>query len=276
MDIRCLLNTCCNYNCTFCHNEFQSNACGLIEDNKMSFNKEEFHNLALKISRKYGLGVLKISGGEPLLTPDEIYHLLNWAKALPFSKKILFSNLSLVTEAILETFSINGLDEIRVNIPSLDEDKYEIATRTRGHQLGKVLQICKLAKNKGLSIRANMVVSEYSVERIFQMLDNIQKSHPKYEASIDEYAVLFDAYLGSDLLKLENVMRAISTNFDVTKQSDRKYVAKMKNSVVYFRQCLDWEAPSTDIERGEVRISPPGRKKISFKKGKAYVIRNGN
>ena len=272
MDIRCLLNTCCNYKCVFCHNEFQPNTCRLDKDYMLSFSEEAFKKIVSEISKNYGLGVLKISGGEPLLAPMEIFNLLRWALEFPFQKKILFSNLSMVTEAMLELFHIKGMDQIRVNIPSFDEGKYRLITRTNGYALCNILENCRIAKAKGLSIRANMVVSEYSIENIFRLMDEILNTHNKHEVSIDEYAVLFDAYLGSNQIMLKKLMQDLSsTTLDVSKQSDRKYVIKIDTLSVYIRQCLDWENPSNDIDRGEIRIAPPGRKIRNYMKGKAYV-----
>lgn len=270
MNIRCLVNTSCNYRCTFCHNEFQPETHGHKIDKDKTFDKNNLQDCISFIEKNHSLDALKISGGEPLLMKDEVLKILELSNKFSFRKKILLSNLALADEPFLNILANYGLNEIRVNIPSFDKDKYSKITNTNNKVLGKVLDNCMLARRKGIRIRINIVISNYSQEYLLLFLVELSESLQEYEDSIDEVSIIFDAYLKYEKEVFTSLLESLPKKYKLVSHSFRKYEGVIGSKKLYFRKCIDWELNLTDADRDEIRIVPPGISVSNFKKGRAY------
>ncbi|MCM3691871.1 radical SAM protein [Neobacillus niacini] len=118
----------CHRDCYFCFNKNQDNYQFYLQNQK-NVNQE----LQSLFDQKVKLTHLALTGGEPLLHPNEALAFFQLAKKLfPEVHTRLYTAGDLLTDSILEGLKAAGLQEIRFSI------KLEDSSQKRKHILGKI------------------------------------------------------------------------------------------------------------------------------------------
>lgn len=151
--IRFIVTSLCNYNCNYCHNEWESK-----KNNKISISNNLEKKLIKKLiigAKQLGAEEVDITGGEPLLKIEKILYILKIAK-----DEALWTNITTngyFLDKYAKKLKSVGLKEIHIHIPSLDPVKYR-SLMNGNADLKKVLNA--IQKNHSLfeSVKINIPI----------------------------------------------------------------------------------------------------------------------
>ncbi|MEH7251604.1 radical SAM protein [Neobacillus niacini] len=150
----------CHRDCYFCFNKNQDNYQFYLQNQK-NVNQE----LQSLFGQNIELTHLALTGGEPLLHPDETLAFFQTAKELfPEAHTRLYTAGDLLTERVLQGLSDAGLKEIRFSI------KLEDSQQKRNHILGKI----SLAKNYIPNVLVEMPVIPGTGEEMKKLLLDLE------------------------------------------------------------------------------------------------------
>ncbi|MGE5220736.1 MAG: GTP 3',8-cyclase MoaA [Chloroflexota bacterium] len=150
-DLRISVTDRCNFRCTYCMplDEYE------WIDKKEILTFEEIVRLA-KLSIKFGVEKIRLTGGEPLVRQDLPVLIEKLAALEGLQDLCLTTNGALLSERI-HALKVAGLKRINVSLDSLDPDKFKRMTK-RG-DLNKVLDGIFAAQQAGLTpIKLNAVI----------------------------------------------------------------------------------------------------------------------
>ncbi len=150
----------CMYRCVYCHREG-------LENPRDALTIEDFEILA-HVFKLAEIKFVKLTGGEPLARNDvvDVCHVFREVMGRDLE-------LSIVTNGyLLEDYLprlVNYIDRINVSLPSLDRDRYRMITGVDG--LDKVLRGLRLAREMGLRIKINVVVTKLNLDEIPRIIE---------------------------------------------------------------------------------------------------------
>jgi cyclic pyranopterin phosphate synthase len=150
-DLRISVTDRCNFRCTYCMplDEYE------WIDKKEILTFEEITRLA-RLSMEFGVGKIRLTGGEPLVRQDLPVLIEKLAALEGLDDLCLTTNGALLSERI-HALKAAGLQRINISIDSLDPDKFKRMTK-RG-DLNKALDGIFAAKRAGMApIKLNAVV----------------------------------------------------------------------------------------------------------------------
>lgn len=156
------VNNVCNMHCIYCPPNYEN-----IEPSQSLCNIEKILIL-LDVAKENGIDVIRLTGGEPLLTPQRTNLLLENSVRLGFKKIILNTNgvyLSQVSP-LLQKYFKNF--ECKVSLDTLDKNIFERITGS--DSLTEVLKSLKAGKEKGLQITINILVTKLNSHHVFDVL----------------------------------------------------------------------------------------------------------
>ncbi|MHC1579426.1 MAG: GTP 3',8-cyclase MoaA, partial [Candidatus Alkanophagales archaeon] len=139
----------CNLRCFYCHNE------GEPPDSGNEVSAEIISAIVSVALKHFGVRKVKFSGGEPLMRSDIVDIIASLPEGL--------SDVSMTTNGVLlrryaEELAAAGLRRVNVSLDTLNEEKYDFITRTKGN-FQKVLDGIFAAVDAGLRpVKVNMVL----------------------------------------------------------------------------------------------------------------------
>ena len=145
--------------------------------------------------RAFGVPVLILSGGEPLLRPD-IFAISERAKALGFYVG-LSTNGALIDEAMADRIAAVGYDYVGVSLDGIGavHDRFR---RVPGCYEASLRGI-RLCRDRGIKVGLRFTVTERNVESLPSMLDLMEAERiDKFYLSHLVYAGRGDRYRGDD------------------------------------------------------------------------------
>lgn len=259
INIKILVTNKCNYNCKFCHDEFQSR-----EARDERFDSEKLRSVIGRHINSYAGEKLsfKFSGGEPTLNWDSLMKLLDISLLYDAVKRTLISNLSRLTEPQMDLLVGKGVNEIRVNIPSFYPTDYCDLTGgndiDRTNDFKRTLKSMQYLKNAGCDIRVNSVLTNlWTEEDIYTQLSKMI-SKAKELGFIDEINFIADYYAeNKDFIyrKAADYLKSMDKSW--TFRRNRIYCGKSDNLKVAVSRCLDRE--NNEKDDTEIYIIPNGK-----------------
>ncbi|HUV46540.1 MAG TPA: radical SAM protein [Candidatus Bathyarchaeia archaeon] len=147
--IRVLLNSYCNYNCFFCHNEGELKA-----KKDIIFTPKEFKKILLTFKR-LGSHSVAFSGGEPLLFPLFKEYLEIVVKIFQANNIYITTNGSLIDKHI-EFLKKNKIKKIYISLHSLSPLNYKALTSV--NNLSKIKKNIKLLLKNNIRVVINMIM----------------------------------------------------------------------------------------------------------------------
>jgi len=268
INIKFLLTNKCNFKCRFCHYEFQTNK---ARANGFDFEKTKTL-IDAHLNKFEGQSFsFKFSGGEPTYEMENLLELLNFVQQKYKSKKrILISSLEKLLYEDIKLLMEKGINEIRVNIPSLNPERFHYYTNNSTDiTLESILDKMQLFKKLGCNVRVNAVLSELNTkeEVINHMYEMINESK-KYQF-IDELYFISDYYSDNE----KNIYNYATgylkqiINF-CTFRRERIYEGKSDNLMISVSRCLD--RINNEKDSTEIYIIPNGKilQEFNFKKRK--------
>ena len=136
----------CNENCVHCY---------IPTSEKHGLMSEEMFDIVLRQCKKMNVLNLTISGGEPMLNPSLGKFLLKCRKN-NFSVNLL-SNLTLLTENLLDIIAQNPLISVQTSLYAMDENVHDAITRQHG-SFQKTVKAIKLLYERNVPLQINWQV----------------------------------------------------------------------------------------------------------------------
>lgn len=190
----------CNYQCVYCFSKFKnSNELNLDDWKKMVDLVDEYFQ-----RNDINDGRISLAGGEPLLVKflDELINYI-YAKNIKIS---IITNCSLLTKSKIDSWA-NKIEFLGVSIDSINKEKNLINGRNSNGktiELDKLIDILNYAKEKGMKLKVNTVVSKINLyedimplyhlvefDRIkllqVRINQNCNEEAKKYEITSDEF-----------------------------------------------------------------------------------------
>ena len=134
--VRFIVTSACNFNCIYCHNEWEE------KERPTTGVEKELIRSIISSAKKLGASEVDITGGEPLLEMERVKEIL-----LASKDENLWTNMTtngFYLEENLEDLKDWGLNEIHIHIPSLNPEKYKEIMRGNS-DLNRVLSAVKSA-----------------------------------------------------------------------------------------------------------------------------------
>ena len=147
-NLRLSLTAACNYACTYCVPDGKR-----LMPAKHELDGEQMLSLVELLKSVAGLTKLRITGGEPLLSP-KFDMLLPGIMALGFEDVSLTTNGQLVPRK-LEVIAQSGIRRINVSLDTLDPNHFRDIARSG--DLATVLEGIDMLLDLGIRIKVNMV-----------------------------------------------------------------------------------------------------------------------
>ncbi len=153
----------CNYRCIFCHGEGEKASRDALTPH--------FVELVAEAARKLGIRYYKVTGGEPLLR-DDIEEIVGALKRGGRGEVSLTTNGYFLAEKLPGLISA-GLDRVNVSLHSLSRERYRAVTGVDG--LERVLEGLRLAKEHGIPVKLNYVLTRVNVDDLWDVIDYASK-----------------------------------------------------------------------------------------------------
>ncbi len=162
-NLRLSLTAACNYACTYCVPDGKRL---LAADHEL--DGEQMISLVRLLVDVAGIDKLRITGGEPLLSPK-------FDKILPAVMQLGLADVSLTTDGQLvprkiDTLATSGIKRINVSLDTLDADYFRKIARSG--DLATVLEGIELLQAHDIKIKVNMVpMKGHNDHQILPMLE---------------------------------------------------------------------------------------------------------
>ncbi|MEM2110555.1 MAG: GTP 3',8-cyclase MoaA [Candidatus Bathyarchaeia archaeon] len=153
----------CNLNCFYCHRE------GEKSNNNVEMTSEEIRKI-IAIAASFGIGKVKITGGEPLVRND-IVDIVRKIKNTHNIKEVSMTTNGILLKNYASNLKNAGLSRINVSLDTLSPDKFKSITGTDALEI--VISGIREAVKVGLSpVKVNMVALKGMNEKeIVDMVD---------------------------------------------------------------------------------------------------------
>jgi cyclic pyranopterin phosphate synthase len=210
-NLRVSLTAACNYACTYC----------VPDGKRLQPAAQELSALELVYAVELlvdagGIEKLRITGGEPLLSP-KFDALLPAVMALPLFDVSVTTNGQLIprkADLIVEA----GLRRINVSLDTLDPDRFRAIARSG--DLSTVLRGIELMREAGLRIKVNMVpMRTANADQILPMLDYCLERgiELRYIELMNMGHLRYGNAFQRDFLGMEEILEMIAGRYEFTR-----------------------------------------------------------
>jgi radical SAM protein with 4Fe4S-binding SPASM domain len=210
----------CNENCVHCY---------IPERDKRGLMSEEIFDDILKQCVNMHVINITISGGEPMLNPN-LNNFLRRCKQYNFSVNLL-SNLTLLTNELLETIVSNPLISIQTSLYAMDERVHDSITRNEG-SFRKTIRAIKMLHDKNIPMQINcpiMKQNRNSYQEVLKFAEslNIESSADfglfgSYDCSFSNLSCRLDIDQIHEIVQSEYKLKSLKS--EVQNKAERKKI----------------------------------------------------
>lgn len=162
------VNYVCNMQCIYCPPNYEN----IVKCRSLCEIKSILY--LLDADRENGIDVVRLTGGEPLLTQERTRSILEHSVKLGFKKIILNTNGVYLRQAIPWMQRYSKKFECKVSLDTLDKNTFESITGLDA--LADVLDSLMAGKEKGLQITINILVTKINNHHVFDVLRFCEKN----------------------------------------------------------------------------------------------------
>jgi len=213
-DFRISVTNKCNLNCVYCHHEGIFDKIDEQEDLELTAEEISF---IIKVSTKFGIENVKLTGGEPLIRKDIIKIIKNVSEINEIKNISLVTNGTLLKQNV-DALASAGLQRINVSLDTVDPEIYnQIIQSHQNHEPNDVIEGIKSCLERGLKpIKINFLLlkgvndknlnemikltCDLGPDVMLQAIELIPSDHPD---TFEKYHVDFDD-VEEELSKLGN------------------------------------------------------------------------
>jgi cyclic pyranopterin phosphate synthase len=151
--LRVSLLSACNLGCVYC-TETDDLAIENKQQKATALSTQQLSEIINQLHKALGLEVIRLTGGEPLLSPHLI-PIIKEIKRLGISKIKLTTN-GFLLERLAKTLREAGMQSINVSLDAVDEDVFFLMTRR--NNVKRVLNGIEAGLDAGLDVKLNAVL----------------------------------------------------------------------------------------------------------------------
>jgi len=178
------INNKCNFKCNYCSKDIFNLAIG---ENPLATKGNLKDGDLIKIIDLFiskGLNVFRLTGGEPFMSPNRVFKIIDFLSNNNESKIILNTNGSLLQSFYIDKLaSIKNL-KLKISLDTLQEKKYRAITGS--NSLSLVKKNISEAVQKGILVEINCVVTKGNINEIMNIWDYC-KANGVYLKLLDLY-----------------------------------------------------------------------------------------
>jgi cyclic pyranopterin phosphate synthase len=208
--LRVSLLSACNLGCIYC-TESDDLAVENKKQKNSALNAEQLAGIIQQLHQQLDLEVIRLTGGEPLLSP----HLIPLIKEI---KKLGVSKIKLTTNGFLlkrlaKPLKDAGMQSINVSLDAVDEDVFFLMSKRNGVE--KILNGIDAALDSGLEVKLNAVLMKgVNENQIIPLLD--YAFNRGIIIRFLEVMSMGHLYHNSDryLITKDNVLHTIASRYD--------------------------------------------------------------
>ncbi|QOJ78070.1 GTP 3',8-cyclase MoaA [Infirmifilum lucidum] len=163
-NLRISVTSKCNYACIFCHREGEESTA-----DKLSTRDIE---LVARAAYSLGIKTFKLTGGEPLIRPD-IEEIVSGIKSISRDVEVSATTNGYFLLERAKSLQEAGLDRLNVSLHAISPVNYNTMTGVRGSE--RVIKGLHLARDLGIPVKLNFVLTKYNVVELPQLLDFASK-----------------------------------------------------------------------------------------------------
>ena len=210
-NLRVSLTAACNYACTYCVPDGKR-----LQPAQHELEADELAYLVELLVDAAGIEKLRITGGEPLLSP-KFGELLPRVMALPLTDVSLTSTGQLIPRKADQIIG-SGLKRINISLDTLDPARFK--SIARGGDLDTVLQGIEQMRAAGLKVKVNMVPMRRSnADQILPMLDYCVERgiELRYIELMNMGHLRHGNQYLQDFIAMEEILETIGTHYEFTR-----------------------------------------------------------
>ena len=151
--LRVSLLSACNLGCVYC-TETDDLAIENKQQKATALSTQDLANIIQQLHKELGLEVIRLTGGEPLLSPHLI-PIIKEVKKLGISKIKLTTN-GFLLERLAKPLKDAGMKSINVSLDAVDEGVFFLMSRRNGVE--RIMRGIDAALNEGMEVKLNAVL----------------------------------------------------------------------------------------------------------------------
>ncbi len=159
--LRVSLLSACNLGCVYC-TETDDLAVENKQQKASALSTEELTDIINQLHQQLGLEVIRLTGGEPLLSPHLIA-IIREVKRIGISKIKLTTN-GFLLERLAKPLKDAGMQSINVSLDAVDEDVFFLMSRR--NNVKRILNGIDAALDAGLDVKFFHYLSMHLKERL--------------------------------------------------------------------------------------------------------------
>lgn len=173
-----VLNQDCNHKCVHCYNPWRDQCNKKVEYNGESM-KTNIDVIASELKQANVWSAI-LTGGEPLLHPEVLFHCIGKLKEFGVSMSIN-TNLTLMTSELIDTLlqDYKWDNIILTSLPSLNAEVCDDITRVKG-SYQRIIDAITLCVNKGLRVGINTVITKKNITDLSKYVDFVREHKVEY------------------------------------------------------------------------------------------------
>lgn len=214
IEIRICLTKECNFKCEYCKDGGE----GVYNENK-ALDTKDLISIIKKLT-EFGIGSVRLTGGEPLLRRDFIELVEDINNIDEITNISMVSNGSILNEELVKKISRTNIKEITVSMDTMNSDKF--ASIVGIDCFYKVINGIKLLRKYNISTRINTVVTKTNFSEIEQLIEFCREN--KVSLKLLDLFNNGEEYWKSEFIPLNNVKDMISKD---AKKTYIKYPNKL-------------------------------------------------
>lgn len=205
-----VLNQDCNHKCVHCYNPWREQ-CNIKEDYSVQDVIGNIDIIANELKMANVWSAI-LTGGEPLLHPDVLFHCIEKLNEFNVSMSIN-TNLTLITSEIIDRlvadYDWNNI--ILTSLPSLNEYLCDEITRVKG-SYRRILDAIKLCVEKGIRVGINTVITKRNIGDLTEYVKFVKQHKVEYVSISIVVPPSYDMYNrnyyldDNDIIKIANTL----------------------------------------------------------------------
>ena len=210
-NLRVSLTAACNYACTYCVPDGKK-----LQAASHELSADELIYAVRLLVDAAGIEKLRITGGEPLLSP-KFDELLPAVMSLPLSDVSVTTNGQLLPRKA-DLIARAGLRRINVSLDTLDAERFRAIARSG--DLATVLEGMALMREAGLRVKVNMVpMRTRNADQILPMLDYCLEHgmELRYIELMNMGHLRYGNGFQRDFLGMEEILETIASRYEFTR-----------------------------------------------------------
>ena len=213
----------CNLNCHHCY---------IPKDIQLHEMKLEQRGKLVEECRSLGVGLIKLTGGEPMKHPD-FWKIAEMISDAGMGMRI-YTNGTYIDEDSISRFKKLNLDEVQISVDGANKKTHDSFRRSKGC-FDKILAALPLLERNGIKTILSFTITNYNVNEMKAFID-LAKRFSNVKVVISPYINYHQTYLGDKFVDVDDeVIRELKTCFDQNKNiwSDKvKYSLSFSNRFI--------------------------------------------